>query len=29
VVIARFEIRDPEDGVVQTEDLWVEVEVVL
>jgi hypothetical protein len=29
VVIARFEIQDPEDGVVQTEDLWVEVKVVL
>jgi hypothetical protein len=29
VVVARFEIRDPEDGVFQTEDLWVEVEVVL
>jgi hypothetical protein len=29
VVIAWFEVRDPEDGVAQTEDLRVEVEVVL
>lgn len=29
MVIAGFEVGDPKDGVVQTEDLRVEVEVVL